>query len=75
MNNWDYNSLIQEIHWLELKLDRITNTIEYLYIIKPPFYRATKQKDWRCRFCSLIVEEKEVLNLLIILYTELEKLL
>lgn len=71
----DYNSLIQEIHWLEIKLDRINNTMEYLYIIKPPFYRFKKRKSWKFRFNDLLEEEKEILNLLLILYTSLEKLL
>ena len=75
IDNLDYYSLIQEIHWQELKLRRINNTKEYLNIIKPPFYRFKKRKSWGCRYNDLLEEEKEILNLLFILYTSLEKLL
>ena len=75
LNEWDYDSLIQEIHWQELKLKRINNTKEYLNIIRPPFYRINERKKWNNRFNALLNEEKEVLDLLFILYTTLQKLL
>ena len=74
-NKWEYDSLIQELYWQETKLKRINNTKEYLNIIKPPFYTLKKRKKWKYRFDTLLEEEKEILNLLFILYRELEKIL
>lgn len=74
MNKFDYDFIINDIELIERKLKRIQLEKEYLELIKPSFFDFNKRKLWEVRKNKLLNEEKRNNYVLLLSYTNLEKL-
>jgi len=74
MNKFDYDFIINDIELIERKLKRIQLEKEYLELIKPSFFDFNKRKLWEVKKNKLLNEEKRNNYVILLSYTNLEKL-
>ena len=75
ISRWEYDAIKEGIQLQELRLLKTTMLKQYLEINKPSFYLIKARQKWIIKIKELEKKEEEILNLLHILYVELEDLI
>ena len=75
ISKWEYDLIKDGIQLQELKLVKTTMLKEYLKLNKPSLYLINTRKKWNLKIKDLEKKEEEILDLLHILYGELEDLI